>query len=171
MTAAVDGHFRVFEYTYKDDAKNTPQIGVMAQEVEDWIPGSVIEIGGVKHVNYTLLLRAVVDCLLHEILTLDYCRSDLEEFLAFLRAQAHDVEMVAEFQLPRIQLQKLLPDLSRIRRRASALILDSRECESAVAGVVHEGEFVFSAPAVRQIGVATLEKMHNDARRKAGEDA
>lgn len=39
----------VYEFKYK--GSNKPQIGVMAQEVEQTNPGAVVEIGGLKHVN------------------------------------------------------------------------------------------------------------------------
>lgn len=40
----------VYSFTYK--GSNTPQMGLMAQDVERRDPGAVIEIGGLKHVNY-----------------------------------------------------------------------------------------------------------------------
>jgi hypothetical protein len=43
-------------FTYKDDP-STPHIGLMAQEVESIHPEAVIEIDGVKHVDYALALK------------------------------------------------------------------------------------------------------------------
>ena len=43
----------LYEYNYIDRAGEW--IGVMAQEVEKLVPEAVIEIGGIKHVNYGAL--------------------------------------------------------------------------------------------------------------------
>lgn len=45
------GH-KLYSYNYKADPQKTPQIGVMAQEVERKRPDAVTELGGIKHVNY-----------------------------------------------------------------------------------------------------------------------
>ena len=42
----------IYRYRYKGDPKGTPQIGVMAQEVEQHSPDAVTEVGGVKFVDY-----------------------------------------------------------------------------------------------------------------------
>tara|TARA_R110000824_G_scaffold16347_5_gene67887 strand:- start:4727 stop:5869 length:1143 start_codon:yes stop_codon:yes gene_type:complete len=39
-------------YSYNYIGSDVPQVGVMAQEVEKKIPEAVMEIGGIKHVNY-----------------------------------------------------------------------------------------------------------------------
>lgn len=46
----LDNGLPVYLYRYKGGA--TPQIGVMADEVEDLHPGAVVTIGGLKHVRY-----------------------------------------------------------------------------------------------------------------------
>lgn len=43
-------------FTYKDDP-TTPHIGLMAQEVEKIHPEAVVEIDGIKHVDYALALK------------------------------------------------------------------------------------------------------------------
>jgi len=43
---------KVYSYTYKGDPERTPQIGLLAQEVEEREPDAVAEVGGVKMVNY-----------------------------------------------------------------------------------------------------------------------
>lgn len=48
-----DSGIGIYKYTYKGD--DTPQIGVLAQEVEQVAPGAVAEIGGIKHVNYKMI--------------------------------------------------------------------------------------------------------------------
>lgn len=47
----------VFSYHYKDDPNETPQIGLLAQEVEKSHPEAVREFGGVKMVNYDAATR------------------------------------------------------------------------------------------------------------------
>jgi len=47
-----NGH-NVYEFSYNGDSKR--YIGVMAQEVEKTNPDAVIEIDGVKHVNYAMI--------------------------------------------------------------------------------------------------------------------
>lgn len=47
----------LYSYRYKGDSE--PQIGLMAQEVERRDPGAVIEVGGVKAVNYDRALPAM----------------------------------------------------------------------------------------------------------------
>jgi hypothetical protein len=47
----------LYSFRYKGDDK--PQIGLMAQDVEKRDPGAVIEIGGVKHVDYNRALGGV----------------------------------------------------------------------------------------------------------------
>lgn len=42
----------VHQFNWKDDPAKTPQIGLLAQEVERVRPDAVHEIGGVKHVDY-----------------------------------------------------------------------------------------------------------------------
>jgi len=42
----------VHQFNWKDDPKKTPQIGLLAQEVEKVRPDAVHDIGGVKHVDY-----------------------------------------------------------------------------------------------------------------------
>lgn len=44
----------VYSFRYKHELP-PPHIGVMAQEAEQMFPGAVLEIDGVKHVNYTRL--------------------------------------------------------------------------------------------------------------------
>lgn len=44
-------------YSYRMKGSPTPQIGMLAQEVEKHSPESVREIGGVKHVNYATATR------------------------------------------------------------------------------------------------------------------
>lgn len=46
----LDNGLPVYLYRYKGGV--TPQIGVMAQDVEDMHPQAVVTIGGMKHVNY-----------------------------------------------------------------------------------------------------------------------
>lgn len=47
----------LYSYRYKGDDR--PQIGLMAQDVEKRDPGAVLEIGGVKHVDYNRALGGV----------------------------------------------------------------------------------------------------------------
>jgi Chaperone of endosialidase len=42
----------VYKFRYKGDPSNTMHIGLLAQDVEKHMPDAVVEIGGVKHVNY-----------------------------------------------------------------------------------------------------------------------
>lgn len=49
----------VYSYRYKGDPR--PQIGLMAQEVEERYPEAVTEIGGLKHVNYAHATRFAAD--------------------------------------------------------------------------------------------------------------
>jgi|SRR5262245_14095874 len=42
----------VYRYRYKADPSKTPQVGVMAQDVEKRNPDAVSEVGGLKMVNY-----------------------------------------------------------------------------------------------------------------------
>lgn len=42
----------VHQYNWKDDPNDTPQIGLLAQEVQKVRPDAVHEIGGIKHVDY-----------------------------------------------------------------------------------------------------------------------
>lgn len=42
----------VHQFSWKDDPNKTPQIGLLAQEVEKVRPDAVHDIGGVKHVDY-----------------------------------------------------------------------------------------------------------------------
>lgn len=49
----LDNGLNVYRFRFKGDLK--PQVGVMAQEVELVIPGAVIEIDGIKHVDYAQL--------------------------------------------------------------------------------------------------------------------
>jgi hypothetical protein len=44
----------VYRFRYKGDPQHTMHIGLMAQDVEEVSPEAVIEIGGVKHVNYEI---------------------------------------------------------------------------------------------------------------------
>jgi hypothetical protein len=44
----------VYRFRYKGDPQHTMHIGLMAQDVEEVTPEAVIEIGGVKHVNYEI---------------------------------------------------------------------------------------------------------------------
>lgn len=46
----------VYEYEFRGDPKREKQTGVMAQEIEQNDPGAVIEVDGVKRVNYTRVL-------------------------------------------------------------------------------------------------------------------
>lgn len=43
---------KVYSYRYKGEPEGAKHIGVMAQEVERDRPDAVVEMGGVKHVNY-----------------------------------------------------------------------------------------------------------------------
>lgn len=43
----------VHQFNWKDDPQKTPQIGLLAQEVEKVRPDAVHNIGGVKHVDYS----------------------------------------------------------------------------------------------------------------------
>lgn len=45
----------VYDFRYKGDKTKTPHRGFMAQEVEKKYPDAVVDIGGVKHVNYGFL--------------------------------------------------------------------------------------------------------------------
>lgn len=47
----VKGH-RLYSYNYKHDPSKSPQIGVMAQDIQKKRPDAVKEINGIKHVNY-----------------------------------------------------------------------------------------------------------------------
>jgi hypothetical protein len=42
----------VYKFRYKGDPSNTMHIGLLAQDVEKHTPDAVVEIGGVKHVDY-----------------------------------------------------------------------------------------------------------------------
>jgi hypothetical protein len=48
----------VYRYNYKADPTNTPQVGMMAQDVEKKTPEAVDEIGGVKFLDYEVALAA-----------------------------------------------------------------------------------------------------------------
>jgi hypothetical protein len=48
-----DSGIGIYKYTYK--GSDTPQIGVLAQELETVKPEAVAEIGGIKHVNYKMI--------------------------------------------------------------------------------------------------------------------
>ncbi|WP_427351162.1 tail fiber domain-containing protein [Erwinia amylovora] len=45
-----DGGQNIYSFRYKSGGPM--QLGLMAQEVEKDDPGAVVEIGGIKHVNY-----------------------------------------------------------------------------------------------------------------------
>lgn len=47
----------VYRFRYRHDPTNTLHVGLMAQDVEQIKPEAVIEIRGVKHVNYDLATR------------------------------------------------------------------------------------------------------------------
>jgi len=47
----------IYAYRWMDEP--VTQIGFMAQEIEKLVPDAVLDIGGVKHVNYELALEAV----------------------------------------------------------------------------------------------------------------
>lgn len=47
----------LYRYTYKLDVNRTPQVGVMADEVETILPDAVVTIGGFKHVYYSEVVR------------------------------------------------------------------------------------------------------------------
>lgn len=47
---SLDNGLPVYSFRYK--GSNTPQIGLMAQDVEKVNPAAVVEINGIKHVNY-----------------------------------------------------------------------------------------------------------------------
>lgn len=51
----LDNGLSVYAYNYKSGGPR--QIGVMAQDVEKVNPGSVVEIGGVKHVDYSKVVQ------------------------------------------------------------------------------------------------------------------
>jgi hypothetical protein len=47
-----DGETNVYSFKYKDDPTHTTRIGLIAQEVERMRPDAVVEIGGLKRVDY-----------------------------------------------------------------------------------------------------------------------
>jgi hypothetical protein len=49
----------VYSYRYKGDAK--PQIGLMAQEVANFAPEAVGEVGGIKTVRYDLATQRAAE--------------------------------------------------------------------------------------------------------------
>lgn len=52
----LDNGLGVYSYRYRNDART--QIGVLAQEVEQVIPGAVFEIGGIKFVDHAKIAEA-----------------------------------------------------------------------------------------------------------------
>ncbi|WP_343714046.1 tail fiber domain-containing protein, partial [Inquilinus sp.] len=48
-----EGGIPLYEFRYR--AGGPPQIGVMAQDVERLMPAAVVEIGGLKHVDYLMV--------------------------------------------------------------------------------------------------------------------
>ena len=54
---SLDGYL----FNYIDDPTKTPTGGVMAQDVEGVMPSAVIEIDGVKHVNYIMIIGLLVE--------------------------------------------------------------------------------------------------------------
>jgi len=45
----------LYKFRYKGENEET--LGVMAQEVEQWMPDAVFEIDGIKHVDYSMILE------------------------------------------------------------------------------------------------------------------
>jgi hypothetical protein len=59
----LDGLLRLRGVSWRWREDGTPGAGVIAQEVEAVFPDLVVEVGGMKHVNYGGLVGALIEAL------------------------------------------------------------------------------------------------------------
>ena len=55
----LDNGLPIYIFNYKTDPDGVPQVGLMAQDVEKIYPDAVVEINGIKHVDYSRAVRNV----------------------------------------------------------------------------------------------------------------